>query len=198
MRVPPPPPSPPPFRRPGPSRRAGAAAACPAQGRVGSRSCLIGPSFACPAQEKRKPLCFYFPALRCGSSRLPLFVAPALGQSLQRHRFPLLPVLPPGIGGGGGVGGSGERGRRWGGGGGMRASDIGGVCGPAATLAPGPSQQRHRLPLLPLPAPLPGIGCCSSIDNILQQNTAPGIHCRGSVVQAAAHYGQGTGFDTCQ
>jgi hypothetical protein len=40
----------------------------------------------------------------------------------------------------------------------MRASDIGGVGGPAATPAPGPSPQRHRLPLSPpLPAPPPGI-----------------------------------------
>jgi hypothetical protein len=39
MRAPPPPPSPPSFRRPGPGRRAGGAAACPAHrsGRVGSR-----------------------------------------------------------------------------------------------------------------------------------------------------------------
>ena len=102
--------------------------------------CLIGPSFAYPAQQQGKPLCFYFPAPRCGGSRLPLLVAPA----------------------------------------------------------PGPSPQRHRLPLLPLQAPLPGIGGGSSVDNILQQNTAPGIHCCGSVVQAAAHYPQGTGFDTCQ
>ncbi len=47
-----------------------------------------------------------------------------------------------------------------------------------------------------------GEGCssCSSIDNILQQNTASviSIHCSGSVVQAAAHYPQGTGFNTCQ
>ena len=45
-----------------------------------------------------------------------------------------------------------------------------------------------------------GIGGGSSIDNILQQNTDSVIssHCRGSVVQAAAHYPQGTGFDTCQ
>ncbi len=45
-----------------------------------------------------------------------------------------------------------------------------------------------------------GIGGGSSIYNILQQNTASviGIHCRGSVLQAAAHYPQGTGFDTCQ
>jgi hypothetical protein len=35
-------------------------------GRVGSRACLIGPSFACPAQEQGKPLCFYFPAPRGG------------------------------------------------------------------------------------------------------------------------------------
>ena len=73
--------------------------------------CLIGPSFAYPAQQQGKPLCFYFPAPRCGGSRLPLLVAPAPGPSLQRHRFPLLPA-PPGIGGAAGVGGSGERGRR--------------------------------------------------------------------------------------
>ena len=36
----------------------------------------------------------------------------------------------------------------------MRASDIGGVGGPAATPAPGPSPQRHLLPLLP---PLPAV-----------------------------------------
>ena len=83
-------------------------------GRVGSRACLIGPSFACPAQQQGKPLCFYFPAPRCGGSRLPLLVAPAPGPSLQRHRFPLLPA-PPGIGGAAGVGGSWERGRRSGG-----------------------------------------------------------------------------------
>jgi hypothetical protein len=36
----------------------------------------------------------------------------------------------------------------------------------------GPSPQRHRLPLLPpLPAPLPAIGGCSSIDNTLQQKS---------------------------
>ena len=28
-------------------------------------ACLIGPSFACPAQQQGKPLCFYFPAPRC-------------------------------------------------------------------------------------------------------------------------------------
>ena len=78
-------------------------------------ACLIGPSFACPAQEQGKPLCFYFPAPRCGHRCLPLLAAPAPGPSLQRHRLPLLPA-PPGIGGAAGVGGSGERGRRWGGG----------------------------------------------------------------------------------
>ena len=73
-------------------------------------ACLIGPSFACPAQQQGKPLFFYFPAPRCGGSRLPLLVAPAPGPSPQRHRFPLLPAPPPGIGAGAGVGGSGERG----------------------------------------------------------------------------------------
>ena len=79
----------------------------------------------------------------------------------------------------------------------MRASDIGGVGGPAATPAPGP--------VVAAPAPVVaavagGIGGGSSIDNILQQNieSVISIHCRGSVVQAAAHYPQGTGFDTCQ
>ncbi len=47
-----------------------------------------------------------------------------------------------------------------------------------------------------------GIGGGSSIDKILQQNTDSvirvSIHCRGSAVQAATHYPQGTGFDTCQ
>jgi hypothetical protein len=57
-------------------------------------------------------------------------------------------------------------GKEVGGGWGMRASDIGGVGGPAATPAPGPSPQRHRLPLLPLPAPPPGIGGGSSVSNI--------------------------------
>jgi hypothetical protein len=38
----------------------------------------------------------------------------------------------------------------------MRASDIGGVSWPAATPVPGPSQQLHRLPLLPA-APAPGV-----------------------------------------
>jgi hypothetical protein len=33
-------------------------------------------------------------------------------------------------------------------GGGMRASDIGGVGGPAATPAPGPSLERQRLPVV--------------------------------------------------
>jgi hypothetical protein len=74
-------------------------------------ACLIGPSFACPAQQQGKPLCFYFPAPRCGHRCLPLLAAPAPGPSLQRHRLPLLPA-PPGIGGAAGVGGSGERGRR--------------------------------------------------------------------------------------
>ncbi len=64
-----------------------------------------------PAQQQGKPLCFYFPAPRCGGSQLPLLVAPAPGPSPQRHRFPLLPAPPPGIGGGAGVGGSGKRGR---------------------------------------------------------------------------------------
>jgi hypothetical protein len=41
--------------------------------------CLIGPSFAYPAQQQSKPLCFYFPTPRCGSSQLPLLVAPAQG-----------------------------------------------------------------------------------------------------------------------
>ncbi len=53
---------PPPFRRPGPPHRSG---------RVGSRACLISHSFACPAQQQGKPLCFYFPAPRCGHRRLP-------------------------------------------------------------------------------------------------------------------------------
>jgi hypothetical protein len=79
--------------------------------------CLIGPSFACPAQQQGKPLCFYFPAPRCGHSRLPLLLAPALGPSPQRHLLPLLAAPPPGIGGGSGVGGSGKKGRRWWGGG---------------------------------------------------------------------------------
>jgi hypothetical protein len=60
-------------------------------------------------------------------------------------------------------------------------------------------QQRGWLPLLQLlPALLPGTGGGSSVDIILQQNTALGIHCLGSVVQAAAHYPQGTGFDAFQ
>jgi hypothetical protein len=52
--------------------------------------------------------------------------------------------------------------------------------------------------LLRLPVPLPGIGGGSIVDNTLQQNAAHGIHCSSSVVQPAAHYRQGTGFDTCQ
>ncbi len=79
--------------------------------------CLIGPSFAYPAQQHSKPLWFYIPAPRGGGSRLPLLAAPAPGPLSQRHRLPLLPAPAPGIGGGGGVGGSGERGRRLGGGG---------------------------------------------------------------------------------
>ena len=39
--------------------------------------CLIGPSFACPSQEQGKPLCFYFPAPRCGHRWLLLLAAPA-------------------------------------------------------------------------------------------------------------------------
>jgi hypothetical protein len=80
--------------------------------------------------------------------------------------------------------------------GGMRASDIGGVGGPAATPGPGRSPQRHRLPLLPLPALLPGIGGGSRLIIYCQKKPAHGIHCRGSVVQPSVHYGQGTGFDT--
>jgi hypothetical protein len=76
--------------------------------------CVIRTSFACPAQQQSKPLCFYFPAPRCGHHLLPLLAAPAPGPSPQRHRLSLLPAPPPGIGGGGGVGGSGERGRRLG------------------------------------------------------------------------------------
>ena len=75
--------------------------------------CLIGPSFACPAQQQGKPLCFYFPAPSCGHRWLPLLAAPVPGPSPHRHGFPLLPVPPAGIGGDGGVGGSGEWGRRW-------------------------------------------------------------------------------------
>jgi hypothetical protein len=78
--------------------------------------CLIGPSFAYPPQQQGKPLWFYFPATRCGGSRLPLLAAPAPGPSPQRHRLPLLPAPPPGIGGGAGIGWSRARGRRWGGG----------------------------------------------------------------------------------
>jgi hypothetical protein len=37
---------------------------------------------------------------------------------------------------------------------------------------PGPSQQRHRLPLFPLPAPLLGIGGGSRVDNMLQQKSS--------------------------
>ncbi len=75
----------------------------------------------------------------------------------------------------------------------MRASEIGGVGGPAATPAPGP--------VVAAPAPgvavAGGIGGGSSIDNILQQNTESGIsiRCGGSVVKAAAHDLQGPGFD---
>ncbi len=78
----------------------------------------------------------------------------------------------------------------------MRASDIGGVGGPAATPAPGP--------VVAAPAPggavAGGIGGGSSINNILQQNAyiVTSINCRGSVVKAAAHDPQGSGFDTCQ
>ena len=75
---------------------------------------------------------FLFPRPQMRHRCLPLLAAPAPGPSLQRHRLPVLPA-PPGIGGGASVGGSGERGRRWREGG-MRASDIGGVDGPAATL----------------------------------------------------------------
>jgi hypothetical protein len=60
---------------------------------------------------------------------------PAPGPSLQQLWLPLLLAPPPGIGSGAGVGWSGERGRRCVCGG-MMASDIGGVGGPAATLAP--------------------------------------------------------------
>jgi hypothetical protein len=42
----------------------------------------------------------------------------------------------------------------------MRASDIGGVGGPAATPGPGPSLQRRRLPMLLLPPPCIGSGAC--------------------------------------
>jgi hypothetical protein len=56
--------------------------------------CLIRPSFACPAQQQGKPLCFYFPAPRCGHRRLPLLAAPAPGPSPQRHRLPLLAAPP--------------------------------------------------------------------------------------------------------
>ncbi len=45
-------------------------------------------------------------------------------------------------------------------GGGMRASDIGGVGGPGATPAPGLSPQQHRLQMLPLPQPGIGVGGC--------------------------------------
>ena len=107
---------------------------------------------------------FLFP--RPQMRRLQLFLAQASGLSPQRHRLPLLLAQLPGIGSGFSVSRSGERGRR---GGGMRASDIGGVGGPVATPAPGQS----LLPLLPpLPAPLPGIGGGSSIDNILQHNVS--------------------------
>ncbi len=68
----------------------------------------------------------------------------------------------------------------------MRASDIGGVGGPAATQAPGP--------VVAVPAPVVavvagGIGGGSSIDNILQQNTDTviSIHCRGSVLLPIIH-----------
>ena len=77
----------------------------------------------------------------------------------------------------------------------MRASDIGGVGGPAATPAPGPSPQRHRLPLLP---PLPAVWAAAPALIIYCNKTQHLAYFRGSVVQAAAHYPQGTGFDTCQ
>ena len=65
---------------------------------------------------------------------------------------------------------------------------VGGAgSGPVAAAAPAPV----------VAAVAGGIGG-SNVDNILQQNAAPDIHCRGSVVQAAAHCPQGTGFDTCQ
>ena len=64
----------------------------------------------------------------------------------QRHWLPLLPA-PPGLGRAAGVGGSGERGRRWGGG--MRASDIGGIDG-------------HLLPIVAAVAPALIIYCNKS------------------------------------
>jgi hypothetical protein len=93
----------------------------------------------------------------------PLLAAPAPGLSLQQHRLP----PPPGVGCGGGVSGSGERGMRlvWG----MRASDICGVGGAAATPVPGPSPQRHQLSLLA--APPPGIGGDAGVGNIYQQKS---------------------------
>jgi hypothetical protein len=104
----------------------------------------------------------------CGHRRLRLLAAPAPGPSLQRHRLPLLLAPPPGIGGGAGVGGSGERGGR-------RASDIDGVDGPAATQAPGPSPQVHRLPLLAVPPQ--GIGGCGGVSYIYRdkQKAMPDI-----------------------
>ncbi len=110
---------------------------------------------------------FYFPAPRCGGSRLPLLVVPAPGLLPQLHRLPSLPAPPPGIGGGGCVGGSGERGMRLGVGLGMRASDhhhdIGGIGWPAVTPGPGPSLLQRWLPLLPPPPPWIGSGACIMI-----------------------------------
>ncbi len=79
-------------------------------------------------------------------------------------------------------------------GGGMRASDIGGVGGPAAIPAPGPSPQRHRLPLLAVQPP--GIDGCTGVGNIYQRKAMPDIWYRGVVVQPTGQYAQDTGFET--
>jgi hypothetical protein len=92
--------------------------------------------------------------MRPPQAQLKLLAALNPGLSQQQHRLPFIPAPPPGVSGGAGVGWSGEKGRSLGGG--MRASDIGGVGGPAATPAPGPSPQRHWPPLLPV-APAPGV-----------------------------------------
>ena len=106
--------------------------------------CLIRPSFACPAQQQGKPLCFYFPDPRCGHRRLRARARRRSGTGPRccPRRRRVSAAVGAWAGAGRGEGGGGR---------GMRASDIGGVGGPGATPAPGPSPQRHRRPVLPAP-----------------------------------------------
>jgi hypothetical protein len=142
---------------------------------------LAPPSLACPAQQQGKPLCFYFPSLRCGYRRLPLLAAPAPGLSAKQHRLPPPPSFPPPppfpLPAPAGVGyrwlavaSAGQQRRR------LRARRCSGTCSRCWL--------RRRRVSAPAPASVTYTNKKAMLD----------IKYRGVVVQPTSHYAQDTGF----